>query len=93
MGGQHHYCGLWLDENYGYGHSSESCTTYLNYFQMSHDKEFTYKHLEVWSLGSPPVADTRKGRSILDSNPEAKAVLDLSGRKTYSDGLREPPPT
>lgn len=56
MGGQHNYCGLWLDQEYGNGHTSESCTTFKGYMQMSHSKEFQYRHLEVWGVGQPPVA-------------------------------------
>lgn len=54
MGGQHGYCGIWLDQEYGEGHTSESCTTYKGYTQMSHTKDFKFRHLEVWGVGSPP---------------------------------------
>lgn len=30
--------------------------------------------------------------SILDANPEAKAILDMAGRARHSEGLREEPP-
>lgn len=53
MGGQFEYCGLWLDSEYGNGHTTESCSTFRNYFQMSHLKEFSFSHLEVWGLGQP----------------------------------------
>lgn len=29
-------------------------------------------------------------RSVLDSNLEEKAILELAGRKQYSDGYRDP---
>ncbi|KPJ04218.1 TLD domain-containing protein KIAA1609-like [Papilio xuthus] len=30
--------------------------------------------------------------SVLDTNPEAKAILDMAGRTRHSEGIREPPP-
>lgn len=96
MGGQHGYCGLWLDNEYGKGHTSESCTTYTCYQQMSHTKEFNYRHLEVWGLGAPPPTPQEKGErvgmSVLDGNVESKALLKMSGRTIHSEGLREPSP-
>lgn len=31
-------------------------------------------------------------QSVLDGNTEAKAMLELAGRKIHSEGLREAPP-
>lgn len=91
MGGQHNYCGVWLDENYGEGQTSESCTTYSGYYQMSHTKQFKYRHLEVWGLGSPPVQEKSERATVLDGNEESKAMLTLAGRRMHSEGIREPP--
>ncbi|KAH9639705.1 hypothetical protein HF086_017095 [Spodoptera exigua] len=58
-----------------------------------------------WSLGpnfvgneesflftlAPKMRDERD-LSVLDVNPEAKAILDMAGRTRHSEGLREPPP-
>ncbi|KAF7270287.1 MTOR-associated protein MEAK7 isoform X1 [Rhynchophorus ferrugineus] len=100
MGGQHNFCGLWLDAEYGKGHSSESCTTFSGYQQMSHTKEFHFRHLEVWGLGQPPPTPQErgervigKGGSILDGNAESKAMLKMAGKTIHSEGLREPPNT
>lgn len=96
MGGQFDFWGLWLDSDYGNGHSSESCTTFKNYLQMSSDKNFKIKNLEVWGVGELPAKDEdeegSKQRSILDGNHETKAILELAGRKQYSDGYREEDP-
>ncbi|XP_018576195.1 TLD domain-containing protein 1 [Anoplophora glabripennis] len=96
MGGQHGYCGLWIDSEYGKGHTSESCTTYSGYQQMSHSKEFSFRHLEVWGLGSPPPTPQEKGErvgmSVLDSNTESKAILKLAGKTMHSEGYREKSP-
>ncbi|KAJ7311874.1 hypothetical protein JRQ81_006189 [Phrynocephalus forsythii] len=52
MGGQHEYFGLWVDSNYGKGHSKAKprCTTY-NSPQLSAKENFTLDTLEVWAVG------------------------------------------
>lgn len=91
MGGQFNYPGLWLDCEYGTGKSSVSCTTFLNYVQLSCKEEFHIKHLEVWGVGPVPEMeeDLRDSRSILDQDPTSKVMLELSGRKLHSEGIRE----
>lgn len=98
MGGQHGYWGLWIDSEYGKGQSSQSCTTYMGYQQLSSAKEFTFRHLEVWGLGQPPLTPQEKGErvqggpgmSILDGNADHKAMLEMTGKTLHSEGLREP---
>ncbi|KAJ8955902.1 hypothetical protein NQ318_005450 [Aromia moschata] len=80
MGGQHGYCGLWLDSEYGKGHTTESCTTYIGYQQMSHTKEFSFRHLEVWGLGLPPLTPQEKGERVRD---------EYSGRQRGQQGDTE----
>uniref|UniRef100_A0A803TL61 MTOR-associated protein MEAK7 n=1 Tax=Anolis carolinensis TaxID=28377 RepID=A0A803TL61_ANOCA len=55
MGGQHEYFGLWVDSNYGKGHSKAKprCTTY-NSPQLSAKENFTFNAMEVWAVGEPP---------------------------------------
>ncbi|XP_044283742.1 MTOR-associated protein MEAK7 isoform X2 [Varanus komodoensis] len=80
MGGQHGYFGLWVDSNYGKGHSRAKprCTTY-NSPQLSAKENFTLDAME------------EKGpKSILDADPEAQALLELIGKGRQSDGLRAP---
>ncbi|KAM4018039.1 LOW QUALITY PROTEIN: MTOR-associated protein MEAK7 [Anomaloglossus baeobatrachus] len=52
MGGQHDYFGLWIDSNFGKGHSKAKprCTTY-NSPQLSTTEEFCIDAMEVWGLG------------------------------------------
>lgn len=94
MGGQHTYCGIWLDQDYGSGHTSESCTTYTGYFQMSHSKDFQYRHLEVWGLGATPPTPQERGErvgmSVLDGNQDSKAMLKMAGHQMHSEGIHEP---
>lgn len=55
MGGQHDYFGLWIDSNYGKGHSRAKprCTTY-NSPQLSANENFTLDAMEVWGVGDIP---------------------------------------
>lgn len=92
MGGQFEYWGLWLDCEYGLGQSSETCTTFKNYKQLSKNKAFNVRNIEVWGVGEEPKTDEDDGpqRSILDKNLEDKVILDLAGRQMHSEGLRDP---
>lgn len=94
MGGQHNYWGLWLDSHYGLGESSESCSTFRGYTQLSAKKSFTIRNVEVWGVGDKPAKEDEEAgsRSVLDGNLEEKALLEMVGRKQYSDGYRDEPP-
>lgn len=54
MGGQLDYWGLWLDCEYGQGECSETCTTFKNYSQLSVNKRFEIRNIEVWAVGEKP---------------------------------------
>lgn len=91
MGGQYGYFGFWLDAEFGSGHCSETCTTYRNYHMLSAQKCFQIDHVEAWGVGpEPEVEEESKGRSVLDTETEARAVMEMSGKVHYSDGYREP---
>ena len=57
MGGQFDYWGLWLDSEFGQGQCCESCTTFKNYVQLSVQKDFVIRNIEVWAVGEKPVKD------------------------------------
>lgn len=93
MGGQHHYFGLWVAADFGKGHSKAkpTCTTY-NSPQLSAQEDFQFDKMEVWGLGD--VLETclvKNKKSILDSDPGAQSLLEISGRTRHSEGLREVP--
>ncbi|XP_054434972.1 MTOR-associated protein MEAK7 [Pteronotus mesoamericanus] len=93
MGGQHHYFGLWIDEDFGKGHSKAkpTCTTY-NSPQLSAQEDFRFEKMEVWAVGDDSQTQlATSSKSILDVDPEAQALLDISGRTRHSDGLRKAP--
>ncbi|XP_035251465.1 MTOR-associated protein MEAK7 [Anguilla anguilla] len=92
MGGQHHYFGLWLDSDFGKGHSRARprCTTYGSP-QLSAQENFTVETLEVWGVGDPPEEQQAQGkRSVLDADPETQAIMEMTGKTLHSQGLREP---
>ncbi|XP_038394069.1 LOW QUALITY PROTEIN: MTOR-associated protein MEAK7 isoform X8 [Canis lupus familiaris] len=93
MGGQHNYFGLWIDVDFGKGHSKAKpkCTTYSSP-QLSAQENFRFEKMEVWGVGDAPVLQQAKSsRSVLDKNPEAQILLEASGRSRHSEGLRDVP--
>ena len=95
MGGQLGYFGFWLDYDFGSGHShaKPQCTTF-NSLQLSKEANFTIHTLEVWGVGPPPTKPVTEDedevrKSILDKDPEAKAMLTLLDKGPVSEGLRE----
>ncbi|XP_078527208.1 MTOR-associated protein MEAK7 isoform X2 [Lissotriton helveticus] len=90
MGGQHNYFGLWIDSDFGQGHSKAKprCTTY-NSRQLSSTENFKIDVLEVWGVGYNKETDEKSKKSILDADPDARALLDMAGVTRHSDGLRE----
>ncbi|KAM9854413.1 MTOR-associated protein MEAK7 [Aulostomus maculatus] len=95
MGGQHGYFGLWLDSDFGRGHSRArpKCTTYGSP-QLSGDEDFTLDTMEVWAVGKPPEPEEGEDgagkRSVLDADPEVQAMMEMTGKTLHSQGLREP---
>ncbi|XP_008056006.1 TLD domain-containing protein 1 [Carlito syrichta] len=93
MGGQHDYFGLWVDVDFGKGHSKAkpTCTTY-NSPQLSAKENFRFDRMEVWAVGdAPELRPVKSNKSILDVDPEAQILLEASGRTRHSEGLREAP--
>ncbi|KAM9815451.1 MTOR-associated protein MEAK7 isoform 3-T14 [Syngnathus typhle] len=145
MGGQHRYFGLWLDSDFGHGHSraQPKCTTFGSP-QLSADEEFILDSMEIWAVGkiseleemleqmlkehektcdlvckaeeqgSQEISvkqpdstldmdqpgpscktafqdeEAMGKRSVLDVDPEVQAMMEMTGKKLHSQGLREP---
>ncbi|XP_061578520.1 MTOR-associated protein MEAK7 [Cololabis saira] len=95
MGGQHGYFGLWLDSEFGRGHSRArpKCTTYSSP-QLSGEEDFTLDSVEVWAVGKPPEPEEGEEgegkKSILNVDPEVQAIMEMTGKTLHSQGLREP---
>lgn len=53
MGGQLNYFGLWLECEYGQGHSmAKPLSTTYHSPTLSHGSEFSYTDLEVWRVSN-----------------------------------------
>lgn len=72
MGGQHGYFGLWLDSDFGRGHSRArpKCTTYGSP-QLSGEEDFTVDSMEVWAVGKPPEPEEVRDNSIAQNSVSA----------------------
>ncbi|XP_017274574.1 MTOR-associated protein MEAK7 [Kryptolebias marmoratus] len=98
MGGQHDYFGLWLDSDFGQGHSRArpKCTTFGSP-QLSADEDFILDSMEVWAVGKPKKPEggdeeeeEEEGKkSILNVDPEVQAMMELTGKTLHSEGFRE----
>ncbi|XP_067942260.1 MTOR-associated protein MEAK7-like [Watersipora subatra] len=105
MGGQINYFALWLDCEYGQGHSmAKPLSTTYHSPTLSKEPQFRYTDMEVWRVSNIQEdieeAEAREGQrvkegaaSILDSDAGATAILDLIGKGRKSEGLRESDPT
>ncbi|CAG7787055.1 unnamed protein product [Allacma fusca] len=90
MGGKLEYFGLWVDAEFGKGKCSPSCTTFTCP-QLSKNQEFNIQALEVWGIGPEPIKEEgqRDSKSVLDKDPEARAILELMNKAPVSEGQRE----
>ncbi|KAJ1678280.1 hypothetical protein EV182_004390 [Spiromyces aspiralis] len=89
VGGQMEYFGLWIDTNFHTGHSYPGATFASK--QLSSSREFEIDVLEAWLVRSTDKEyDEGPARSILDTNPEAMAFLEMANRQIYSNLVRDP---
>ncbi|KAJ1917034.1 hypothetical protein H4219_003443 [Mycoemilia scoparia] len=88
-GGQTEYFSLWLSSDFTTGHSYPGAT--YGSETLSTKFEFEVDVLEAW-LVRPTTKeyDREPNQSILDTNPDAAALLEMSNRKMYSKDVREP---
>ncbi|XP_051847159.1 MTOR-associated protein MEAK7-like [Antechinus flavipes] len=90
MGGQFDYFGLWIDYNFGKGHSKAKprCSTY-NSPQLSAKENFELDKLEVWVVGDFISERRSIDKKTILENPETKTFLEMIGKLPFSDGFRE----
>ncbi|XP_076058146.1 MTOR-associated protein MEAK7-like isoform X1 [Oratosquilla oratoria] len=96
IGGREELFGIWLDYDFGKGKIAPTCTTFRSP-QLSPHTDIDVRRLEVWALGpeeedSDEEEGTRKKKSALDKDPEARAMLEMMGRGPVSDGYRDEEP-
>ena len=92
FGGQFNYFGLWIDENFGTGHSkAKPLSTTFNSPRLSGTEEFKISHMEAWCLLEPVVDPNREDpnqKGVLESFKEDRAILEMSGRVQHAKTLR-----
>lgn len=87
MGGQLEYFGLWLDSEFGIVKTSPTCSTFHS-AQLG-ELEGGFQRLEVWGVGELKEDEDEGGRSVLDMDPEAQAVMEMMGKTFHSKVIRE----
>jgi len=87
MGGQLEYFGFWIDSEFGIVKTSPTCSTYHS--PQLGQLEGKIKKLEVFGVGDLKEEDIEAGRSVLDMDPEAQAVLEMMGKTFHSKVIRE----
>jgi len=87
MGGQLDYFGLWIDSEFGTVITSPTCSTYHS-AQLG-QLEGKISKLEVFGVGDLNEVDLEAGKSVLDMDPEAQAVLEMMGKTFHSKVIRE----
>jgi len=87
MGGQLEYFGFWIDSEFGIVKTSPTCSTYHSAQLGQGDGKI--KKIEVFGVGDLNEDDLEAGRSVLDLDPEAQAVLEMMGKTFHSKAIRE----
>ena len=88
MGGQHGYFGLWIDVDFGKGHSKAkpTCTTYGSP-QLSAQEDFQFQKLEVWAVGDAPKAEPVSVGVLLPSRLDPLHTFHTSTWRWFSPDL------
>ncbi|KAI9031277.1 TLD-domain-containing protein [Hyaloraphidium curvatum] len=97
MGGQMDFFALWISAaNFYKGHSKGNPSTTFNSYPLTKDLDFELEFVEAWVVKEKEVdpnllPEKSNKRSILDTNIEDSAILEMSGRKMYSKDVKEAP--
>ncbi|VDK44736.1 unnamed protein product [Anisakis simplex] len=99
IGGADENWSLFLREEFGKGISSANISTFEKCW-LAGENEFDVHNVEIWRIGMAKKRRRydsegneiieQKEISALDRDPEAVAVMEMSGKHMHSDGLREP---
>jgi len=81
---------LWLDHDFGNGRS-QGPSTIFNSPRLSANERFKIRAIEVWAVERiSDAVQAKPASSILDFDPEARAILEMIGKDRKSEGFREP---
>lgn len=99
MGGRDDHWSFFLHGEFGLGTSSPSISTFEKCW-LAGETRFKVRSVEAWRIGR----EVKRKRydsagneliedeiSALDRDPEARAILELAGKKTHGDAFRELP--
>lgn len=88
---------LLIREEFGSGICQKNSSLFEECF-VAEEEEFKLKMLEVWRVGDKPqktfeeLIEPKSEKSIIDKDPEARAVLEMAGKSMHSEAYREPAP-
>uniref|UniRef100_A0A8R1DXH0 MTOR-associated protein MEAK7 n=1 Tax=Caenorhabditis japonica TaxID=281687 RepID=A0A8R1DXH0_CAEJA len=99
ISGQDDVWPIFIREEFDKGVCQKNASSYEPCF-VAEETEFSIKFVEVWRVGDKPQntfdeamgSANLKEKSIIDKDPEVKAVLELAGRPMHSTAYREPAP-
>ncbi|XGW24924.1 hypothetical protein V3C99_006400 [Haemonchus contortus] len=96
IGGHETVWPFFIDEDYGKGISMANVSSFEKCHLAGCD-QFEISSVEVWRVGEKPQIpideDVRRSeKSIIDKDPEAVALLELTGHKMHSEAYRDPAP-
>ncbi|CAI4225356.1 unnamed protein product [Auanema sp. JU1783] len=97
MGGYETTWPFFMHEEFGSGICIANMTSFEK-CEVAGESEFQIKSVEAWRIGEKPKLSEeeeeriRTEKSIIDKDPEAKALLEMSGHKMHSEAYREPQP-
>ncbi|CAJ0596204.1 unnamed protein product [Cylicocyclus nassatus] len=97
IGGYENIWPFFLHEEYGEGITLANISSFEK-CHLSGSDHFVIKDVEVWRVGEKPRAPlqddefVRNEKSVIDKDPEAKAILEMTGKTMHSEAYREPAP-
>ncbi|CAI2349924.1 unnamed protein product [Caenorhabditis sp. 36 PRJEB53466] len=90
---------LFIREEFDSGTCQKNSSFYEPCF-VAEAEEFKIKTIEVWRPGNKPQKTfeeqvemaEKSEKSVIDKDPEARAVLEMAGKSMHSEAYREPAP-
>ncbi|VDM57928.1 unnamed protein product [Angiostrongylus costaricensis] len=94
IGGYESTWPFFICEEYGTGITLANICSFEK-CHLSGSDSFVISAIEVWRVGEKPHSSienesTRNEKSIIDKDPQARALLEISGRTMHSEAYREP---
>ncbi|EGT53894.1 CBN-EAK-7 protein [Caenorhabditis brenneri] len=100
IGGHETVWPLFIHEEFGGGLCQKNSSAFEPCY-LAEEEEFKIKTIEAWRPGDKPqksfeeqllLESSSPERSIIDKDPEARAVLEMAGKSFKSEAYRDPAP-